>query len=564
MEKRLRIALTQINPIVGDLKGNADKIAHFVRQAQGLKADIITFPELALCGYPPEDLLLKEHFVKDNLKALNSLVKKVSHIVVIVGFVDKDKKGNLYNAAGLIHNGKLRGVYRKIKLPNYGVFDEKRYFKQGKNPSIFMLSEVVFGVNICEDIWGEGRIAKFQANKGARLIINISASPYYVGKRDLKKKMLAKRAKETRAYVCYNNLLGGQDELVFDGASFIFSPKGEEIIIGKQFEEDLVITDLSIKKLSKSKIRYKTCIKLDALEDTEKPDLPKRKLRKLSKINEIYNALVLGTRDYTRKNGFQKVVIGLSGGIDSSLTAVIARDAVGCENVVGISMPTRYSSEATQSDAKLLASNLGIRFIVVPINDIFNMYLSVLEKEFLKLKHDVTEENLQARIRGNILMAFSNKFNWLVLTTGNKSETSVGYCTLYGDMAGGFAVIKDVPKMLVYELSKFANRKEKKGLIPESIFTRVPSAELRMNQRDQDILPPYSVLDKVLKEYVEEDKCFEKIIANKFDPDMVKNVIQMVDRNEYKRRQSPPGIKITPKAFGKDRRLPITNRYREF
>jgi NAD+ synthase (glutamine-hydrolysing) len=597
--EKIRIALAQINPTVGDLRGNIEKIRSFIIQAQELKADIITFPELAVCGYPPEDLLLKKHFVRDNLKVLDSLVEKIYSIIVIVGFVDMDpvrnfakagrkigisngvdKKGNLYNAAGIIHNGKLRGVYHKIELPNYGVFDEKRYFQQGNKSLVFNAGKITFGVNICEDIWKINGVAKLQADKGAQLIINISASPYYVGKGNLRRRVLVDRAKETKSYICYNNLVGGQDELVFDGGSMILGPKGEEIACGKQFEEDLIVADLSI-KIPKSKphpssdamfylrekggkIGYKSYVKLGVLKDTEKPDLPKKKkYKKLNRISEIYSALVLGTRDYIRKNGFQNAVIGLSGGIDSSLTAVIACDAIGKENVIGISMPSRYSSQQTQSDAKILASNLGIKFIVVPISSIFAVYLNLLDKEFVGLKRNVAEENLQARIRGNILMAFSNKFGWLVLTTGNKSETSVGYCTLYGDTAGGFAVIKDVPKTLVYELARFRNEREGGRLIPESVFNREPSAELKPDQKDQDTLPPYSVLDSILKAYIEEDKSFEQIVAKKFKSEIVKSVIQMVDSNEYKRRQAPPGVKITPKAFGRDRRFPITNRYRE-
>ena len=493
----MRIALAQINSVVGDLEGNVNKIVHFVKKAQKFKADIVTFPELAICGYPPEDLLLKEHFVKDNLKALNSLVRKISNIAVIVGFVDRDKKGYLYNAAAVISKGKIKGIYHKVKLPNYGVFDEKRYFQPGKEFPLFELNQVVFGINICEDIWELKGVAKLQADEGAQVIINISASPYYAGKENLKKKILTKQAKETRTYLCYNNLVGGQDELVFDGGSVVFDFAGKEIIRGKQFEEDLIIADLPIKKIT-NKIRGKKCIKISIPENIKKPVLPESKVKKSKQINKIYSALVLGTQDYIRKNGFQKVVVGLSGGIDSALTAVIARDAIGKENVIGISMPSRYSLMETQKDARILAKNLGIRFITISIEDIFKVYLRVLEKEFLGLKNDVTEENLQARIRGNILMAFSNKFNWLVLTTGNKSETSVGYCTLYGDMAGGFAVIKDVPKIMVYRLAEFVNEKENESLIPESILVREPSAELRENQKDRDSLPPYTILDKII------------------------------------------------------------------
>ncbi|MCQ9208234.1 MAG: NAD+ synthase, partial [Omnitrophica bacterium] len=414
MKKMLRIALAQINPNVGDLRGNSEKIADFIKQAQALEADIVVFPELAICGYPPEDLLLKEHFVRDNLKALHSLVKKISGLVAIIGFVDKDREGNLYNAAGIIQNGKLRGVCHKIELPNYGVFDERRYFQPGKRPFIFALEKIIFGVNICEDIWQAKGVALAQAKKGAKVIINISASPYYTGKGNLRKKILAERARQTKAYICYNNLVGGQDELVFDGGSMVLDQNGKGIIYGKQFAEDLIVADLPI-ITGKRKNRY----------SVKKPDLPRKKHEKLDKMAEIYSALVLGTGDYIRKNNFKKVVIGLSGGIDSALTALIAAEAVGCENVIGISMPSQYSSPGTQADAKILANNLGIKFIVVPINRIFDTYLALFAKEFAGLKQDVTEENLQARIRGNILMAFSNKFGWLVLTTGNKSETSV-------------------------------------------------------------------------------------------------------------------------------------------
>ncbi|MCK4533801.1 NAD+ synthase, partial [bacterium] len=470
---------------VGDFKGNSSKIGRFIKQAQKLKADIITFPELAICGYPPEDLLLKKHFVEDNLKVLNSLARKISDIAVIVGFVDRDKKGHLYNAAAVISKGKIKGVYHKVKLPNYGVFDEKRYFQPGKEFPLFELNQIVFGVNICEDIWESKGVAKLQADEGAQVIVNISASPYYVGKESLRKKILIKQAKETKTYLCYNNLVGGQDELVFDGDSVIFDFTGKEIIRGKQFEEDLIVADLPVKKTAK-KIKGKNCIKISVPEKSKKPVLQQRKVKKSKEINKIYSALVLGTHDYIRKNGFQKVVVGLSGGIDSALTAVIAGDAIGNENVVCISMPSRYSSAETQKDARVLAKNLGIRLITISIEKIFNVYLGTLKKEFSGLKNDVTEENLQARIRANILMAFSNKFNWLVLTTGNKSETSVGYCTLYGDMAGGFAVIKDIPKTMVYRLAEFVNEKENEILIPKSILVREPSAELRENQKDRD------------------------------------------------------------------------------
>lgn len=563
-DRIVRIALAQINPTVGDLEANAEKIIEFISKACALKVDIVAFPELAICGYPPEDLLLKEHFVRDNLKALDLVIKKTAGIIAVVGFVNRDKKGNIYNAAGIIQDRRLKGIYHKIALPNYGVFDEKRYFQSGSRPFIFESGNIRFGVNICEDIWETEGIVGLQAEEGARLIINISASPYYAGKRDLRERLLKKRAGQSGSYICYINLVGGQDELVFDGASMIVSPERKKITSARQFEEELMVADLAIMGPGKKKARSKNLVRLDLLKQTEKSALPEKKDRRLVRLEEVYCALVLGTRDYIRKNGFQKVVLGLSGGIDSALTAVIACDAVGKENVIAVSMPSVYSSSRTQSDAKLLAERLGIKFLIIPINTVFEAYLNVFKKEFAGLKPDITEENLQARIRGNILMALSNKFGWLVLTTGNKSETSCGYCTLYGDMAGGFAVIKDVPKTLVYKLAEFRNRKTPGGIIPHSIFTRTPSAELKENQKDQDSLPPYPVLDAILKKYVEEDRSYEEIVSStEIKPGIIKEVVRMVDRNEYKRRQAPPGVKITPRAFGKDRRLPITNRYEE-
>jgi len=563
--RKIRIALAQINPTLGDLKGNAQKILDFIGRAKKVKADIVTFPELSICGYPPEDLLLKERFIKDNLKILEFIKKNISGIIAIIGFVSEDENGNIYNSAAIIKDKKLRGIYRKIELPNYGVFDEKRYFKSGKDVPVFILNGVIFGVNICEDIWKENGVAKVQSDKGAKIIINISSSPYHTGKVNLRKNILLERVKEIKTYVCYNNLVGGQDELVFDGASLVLDPEGNEIARGKQFEEDLVVADLAVEAETKDEFRDKDYINLGKLNDNELPALEIKIPRKLDPLEEIYKALVLGTRDYVKKNGFEKVIIGLSGGIDSSLTAVIACDALGKENVIGISMPSRYSSEGTQRDAEILAKNLGIKFTRVYIDKIFSSYLDSLEKEFQGLRPDVTEENIQARIRGNILMALSNKFGYLVLTTGNKSEVSCGYCTLYGDMAGGFNVLKDVFKTLVYKLTIFRNEKGKNNLIPESIIKRPPTAELRPDQKDEDTLPPYSILDGILKKYVEEGKSYREILQDgEFDPQLVRKVIQMVDKNEYKRRQAPPGIKITPRAFSKDWRFPITNKYREF
>jgi NAD+ synthase (glutamine-hydrolysing) len=543
----IRIAIAQINSTVGDLAGNQQKIVDYIHRAKGKAADIVIFPELAICGYPPEDLLLKDHFVKDNMKILQSLIKKVHGITAVIGFVDTDRDKNLFNAAAVIQNRKLAGVYHKEELPNYGVFDEKRYFQAGTINKVFAHGKVCFGVTICEDIWIEDGIYKRQAKRCTHLLINISSSPYDLGKLQQREKLLKNRAKQTKTFICYANLVGGQDELVFDGGSIIVDPKGKIVASGKQFEEDLILADLSINNI-KSK--------------TFKQPIKRHLSKRFSQIERIYKALVLGTRDYMRKNGFQKVVIGLSGGIDSSLVAVLAVKVIGKENVIGVIMPSRYSSMTARSDARKLAKRLGIKTFEIPIEEIFKAYLKTLSKEFAGLKPDVAEENIQARIRGNILMALSNKFGWLVLTTGNKSEVAVGYCTLYGDMSGGFAVIKDVPKSKVYELARFINKRED-NLIPEGILKRAPSAELRENQKDQDALPPYEFLDDLLKDYIEKQQSLAKMSRNK-DKELIKEIIKLVDRNEYKRRQAPPGIKITPRAFGKDWRLPITNKYKEF
>ena len=537
MPAKTRIALAQINTTVGDLTGNSKKILNYIEMAREKGADIVVFPELAICGYPPEDLLLKENFISDNLAALNSIIKESKGISVIIGFVDRDGGGNLYNSAAIIDDGVLKGVYHKTALPNYGVFDEKRYFAPGSESCIYKLRSATIGVTICEDIWINEKVCVEQSLAGAGILINISASPYYTGKTKERISLLRDRAMKTKSFICYNNLVGAQDELVFDGSSFIFDPDGNLIAQGKKFEEDLVISDLSIKK---GPVGSK--IESDDIED-------------------IYNALVLGTRDYAHKNGFKKAAIGLSGGMDSALTALIAADALGKENVTCVSMPSRYSSVQTKADAAKLASNAGINFLSIPIDSIYDVYLITLSNQFAGKARNAAEENIQARIRATILMALSNKFGWLILATGNKSEASTGYCTLYGDMAGGFSVLKDIFKTLVYKLAEFRNKKESGRLIPESIFKRAPTAELSYNQKDIDTLPPYSVLDSILKSYIEHDDSFEDIIANKKDPATVRKVIDMVDKSEYKRRQAPPGIKITKKAFGKDRRMPITNRY---
>jgi len=552
--KTVKVALAQINPTVGDIDGNVLKICDFITKAKKQNAAIVVFPELAVTGYPPEDLLLKPHFINDNLEALGKIQEETKGISAIVGFVDPvrklksdflfngvDRNDGIYNAAAIFHDGKLIDVYHKIYLPNYGVFDEYRYFKAGTKSSIYTIDGITFGVNICEDIWYSDGPAKSQAHSGAEIILNINASPYHMGKLHFRAEMLSKRASENKVIIAYLNTVGGQDELVFDGGSLVIDRTGEVIVRCRQFEEELVISDISLDGTTAKNISPK----LEAAE-------------------EVYKALVLGTRDYVFKNGFKHVVIGLSGGVDSALVASIAVDAIGKDNVTGVFMPSPYTSRESREDAYALAENLGIKMREVQINRIFESYSESLKLEFKDVKEDITEENLQARIRGNLLMAFSNKFRWLVLTTGNKSEMSVGYATLYGDMAGGFAVIKDVPKTLVYSICKWRNSKGKRALIPERVLLKEPTAELKPGQKDTDTLPPYPVLDPILKAYIEDDKSFEEIASMECAKECIKKVINMVDKSEYKRRQSPPGIKITPRAFGRDRRFPITNKYRSY
>ncbi|MDD5281501.1 MAG: NAD+ synthase [Candidatus Omnitrophica bacterium] len=554
----LRVAIAQVNSTVGDLHGNAVKISRYIEEAKNYGTDIICFPELALCGYPPEDLLLKPKFISDNVNILKNLTKTINgDIVAVVGFADGEFK-KAYNAAAIIHNGQIKGVYRKNFLPNYGVFDEQRYFSSGDKSLVFGLSDFIFGVNICEDIWHPEGPTKSQAAAGSKLILNINASPYYATKFKERQAVIAKQAKTNDVFVVYANLVGGQDELIFDGQSMIVDNKGRILARAKAFAEDLLIRDLGIPV---SRLKHpKKVIKIANLLSTPKTGLViPQKPKVLEPVAEVYQALVLGVKDYVVKNGFQKAVIGLSGGIDSSLVGALAVDALGNENVTGVFMPSRYTCSQSQEDATALAKNLGIKFVTISIEPIFRFYLLVLEPHFAGLGRDTAEENLQARIRGNIMMAFSNKFGWLVLATGNKSEMSTGYATLYGDMAGGLAVIKDVPKTLVYKLAVYRNSLHQ--VIPERVFTKAPTAELKPNQLDQDTLPPYEILDAILKAYVEEDKSLAKIISLGFDKEIVNKTIGMVDKNEYKRRQSPPGIKITPKAFGRDRRMPITNKY---
>jgi NAD+ synthase (glutamine-hydrolysing) len=577
MKSKLRLALAQINVTVGDLPGNVKKIIEAMGQAREMGADLVAFPELALPGYPPEDLLLNPAFVRDNLEALKKVTRATRGITAIVGFADM--KDDIYNAAAVLHGGKMVAVYHKIYLPNYGVFDENRYFQSGQEFLVFELKRRTIGVNICEDIWYPGDPTRSQCLQGgATLVVNISSSPYHAGKRNSRQKMLSTRAWDYSTFVAYVNLVGGQDELVFDGGSMVFDQSGELVAEAKAFEEELLVVDLPLDEVllhrlhdprrrkeelvSPSERRLRRVrLRVPKSEKPKSPLLPARPAT-LGRQEEIYRALVLGTGDYVRKNGFQRVILGLSGGIDSSLTAAIAVDALGEKSVVGVAMPSRYSSRESLEDAQSLAENLGIEFQVLPIDEVIAAYLKTLEPSFKGKKPDVTEENLQARVRGNLLMGLSNKFGWLVLTTGNKSEVGVGYCTLYGDMAGGFGVIKDVPKTLVYELAAYRNLLGPAPVIPSRVIEKPPSAELRPNQKDTDSLPPYNTLDPVLQAYVEEDQSMETIVSRGFNPQMVAEVIRKVDLNEYKRRQASPGIKITPRAFGRDRRLPITNRYR--
>ena len=574
----LRLALAQINPVVGDVDGNGRAIIAAMERARDAGADLVAFPELVISGYPPEDLLLKPSFLAANQEALERVAVASAGLTAVVGFPDAD--GDVYNAAAVLHDGELVGVYRKHYLPTYSVFDEDRTFRAAEENLVFALDGVAFGVTICEDIWHPGGPAQEQARAGAQVLINISSSPYHAGKGRDRERMLATRAADNVSVVAFCNLVGGQDELVFDGRSAIFDANGDLVARAAQFEEDLLIADVDVGRVFRRRLHDPRRRK-EPQVDIPRVDLPPvarpaagsrkpagsearaaRISEPLPRLEEIYRALTLGTGDYVRKNGFQRVVIGLSGGVDSSLTASIAADALGPENVTGVMMPSRYTADMSETDAARLAETLGLHYLVIPIEQVFRAYLDTLADVFAGEEEGVTEENLQARTRGNLLMALSNKFGWMVVTTGNKSEMSVGYATLYGDMAGGFAPLKDVPKALVYELSGWRNEQPDGPVIPQRVLTRPPSAELRADQQDSDSLPPYEVLDPVLEAYVEQDVGLEGIVALGYEESLVRAVIEMVDSNEYKRRQAPPGVRITPRAFGKDRRLPITNRFR--
>ena len=563
--------MAQINTTVGDLEGNVRRISDALDRAREARVDLVCLPELAIPGYPPEDLLLKPDFVRGNLEALDEVRRRTGDLTAVVGFVDH--RNSLYNAAAILTDGDLSGIYHKQRLPNYGVFDEKRYFEPGRTAPVFMVRGVPVGVTICEDVWSPGGPCQAEAVAGAVVIININGSPYHMGKWRQRAEMLQTRARDYRVILCYNNLVGGQDELVFDGMGMVFDHTGAFLARARQFEEDFLVCDVDADAVRRFRLQAPVpalggdeaamITPIVTLSDGPPPDrepLEQRIEAALDEEEEVYRALVLGTRDYMRKTNFTDAVIGLSGGIDSALVATIATDALGPAHVHAAWMPSRFSSEESARYASEVAGNLGVDRVELAIDPIFQRYLESVKPVFGDRPHDTAEENIQARIRGTLLMALSNKFGWLVLTTGNKSEMSVGYATLYGDMAGGFAVIKDVPKTLVYRLARWRNRGH---VIPEGVLTRAPTAELRAGQTDEAALGvPYKVLDPILKLYVEEDTPPEEIVARGFPGDVVAHVVTMVDRNEYKRRQAPPGVKITPKAFGRDRRLPITNWYR--
>ena len=536
MSRPLRIALAQINTTVGDIPGNVRRILTGCGRAREAGAALVIFPELAITGYPPEDLLLRGSFIDRNLAAWDEVARGVRGITAVVGFVDRDGKGKAYNAAGIAADGRPLGVYRKIHLPNYGVFDEVRYFRRGTEPMLFPVGGTRAGITVCEDIWVRGGPVPRESKEGAGLILNISASPYHAGKWETRRNLLAGHARRNRLPVAYCNLVGGQDELVFDGGSMVVGPWGEVIARAAMFDEELLLCDVG----------------------GPEPGGPVAPILPLEE--EIFRALVTGTRDYVEKNRFPGTIVGLSGGIDSSIVAVVAVEALSPSRVLGVTMSSPYTSRESVEDAHALAENLGIRCLDLSISDTFEALGRTLAAPFAGRAADAAEENLQARIRGTILMALSNKFGDLVLTTGNKSEMSVGYATLYGDMAGGFAVIKDVFKTMVYRVSRWYNESRGRAVIPERVLAKPPSAELRPNQFDTDSLPDYAILDPILKMYVEEDRSVPEMTAAGHDEAVVRRAVSMVDRSEYKRRQAPPGVKITPRALGKDRRMPITNR----
>ncbi|MGH7576007.1 MAG: NAD(+) synthase [Longimicrobiales bacterium] len=618
---RIRVALAQVNALVGDFSANVENLTTHLDEARRQGADLIAFPELAVCGYPPEDLLLKPAFAKDNREAIRELCRRTEGLTAVVGFVDRGL--DLYNAAAILHNGEWVGTYRKQRLPNYGVFDELRYFQPGAGEQIFLVAGAWVGVSICEDIWLPGGPAGRMSQAGADVVVNINASPFHRAKWAARHRMLATRCSDNGVVLAYVNRVGGQDELVFDGDSIVIGADGTVLAEAEPFEEQLLVCDIELDQLFRARLHdprrrhapdaapasvQRTVLTRESVS-AGSPHLPAGQPHVHDDLAEVYRALVVGTRDYVRKNGFERVLMGLSGGIDSSMVATIAVDALGAESVTGVSLPSRYSSPGSRTDAQALAETLGIPLLAAPIERMFEAALDTLGPVFTSLRSDcelrapgfelaaegqpatrnpgrqsrprsakgrgraeegadpkpatgdVTEENIQARIRGVLLMALSNEFGWLLLSTGNKSELATGYSTLYGDMAGGFAVIKDVPKTLLYALAQWRNAQPGGPVIPEAVLMKPPSAELRPDQKDADSLPPYELLDPILERYVEEDWSLEELVSVGFDEALVRRVITLVDRAEYKRRQAAPGVKITARAFGKDRRLPITSRY---
>ena len=566
----MRIALAQVNPTVGDLSGNARLVIDGIDRAREAGADIVCFPELVITGYPPEDLVLKPSFVRDNLAQLEFIASVTHGICAVVGFVDQE--GEIYNAAAFLHDGEIKAVYHKVFLPNYGVFDEKRYFVPGHRSPIIELEGVRIGMTVCEDCWFPAGPMAWEAYHGAQLLININGSPYHYGKREPREAMVAERAATYGAYVAWVNTVGGQDELVFDGNSVIFDGHGNLVARSPSLVPDMLVCDIeaarpvhhdgeALRREADGAERLElevTSVPVDA-EPSQKRPVPRRVVEPLAGAAEIYTAVVLGTHDYMHKQGFQKAVIGMSGGVDSALTAAIACDALGPENVIGVRMASRYTSAESLEDAGLVAENLGMQLLDFSIEPPHRGFEEILRPVFEGTTPGVAEENLQPRIRSTILHALSNKFGYIVLSTGNKSELATGYGTLYGDIAGGYAVLKDITKTTVYELARYRNSLA--VAIPERVMTKAPSAELKPSQKDTDSLPPYNELDPILKGYIEDDLSPEELIAAGNRPETVARVIQLVDRSEYKRRQAPPGVKITPRAFGRDRRMPIVNRY---
>ena len=570
---RLRVASAQINTTVGDIAGNCELISDAIEKARNIGADIVAFPELSITGYPPEDLLLSEHFIRVNREALDALADKCAGIAAVIGIVDfdEDEHGsirNIYNAAAIIVDRQIVAIYHKNELPNYGVFDELRYFTPGTTCQVIDINGVPIGVNVCEDIWVNPGPGDAQCIAGAKLILTLNSSPYEIGKLQTRIDLVTSLAARHGAYVVYTNQVGGQDELVFDGSSIFAGPEGQTLAVAQRFEEEVSAIDIDIPDSVASDCRFAhdgvSKVVAPSFEPPQRIEIAAPNPVALDDVSQVYAALKLGTRDYILKTGFSKVAIALSGGIDSSIVACIAADAVGAENIVGVAMPSRYSSEGSLVDAQGLADRLDIPLWRVPIEPAHAAFEQMLSETFEGTEANTAEENVQSRIRGNVMMTIANKFGWLVLTTGNKSEMATGYATLYGDMAGGFAVIKDIPKQMVYELAEYRNSIDDHPPIPQSVIDKPPSAELRPDQLDVDSLPAYSELDPLLKAYVEDRRSSEQIYADIDNVDVAttKRIIQMVDRNEYKRRQSPPGVKVTGLAFGRDRRMPIASRWR--